>query len=108
MPYVPMLWNGATLPHLPWEALEREIARSCNASVPELRAVVGTWDTGYVPRDSAELCCGCISRLWWQVWQEPPTRLCTRRWRRHTARTFLPLERWTAELPDVPGGFSLP
>ena len=120
MPLFIRLWDGQTLPAMHWHDLEPLLARADGLTVEELRARIGREDGSGQPncteRPVLYPSCGCescnwtIGRLWWRVRIEDPA--CARRWRRHTARTYPPYERWwerwPADLPDVPGGDSLP
>jgi hypothetical protein len=100
--YVIRLWNGSTLPNQTWDTLEIGLARSVDLTVPELRAAMGR--EGRAPATCGETVNWQIGRLWWHIEVKPPPWLCSRRWRRHTSRTFLPWEDWTADPPDNPGG----
>jgi hypothetical protein len=116
--YVIRLFDGTTLPNMTWHPLERELARACDLTVHELRARIGREDGGLsaVSREAigsdARLtpACGCescnwtIGRLWWHVEVPRAPYLCSKRWRRHPSRLFLPWERWTAQMPDREGG----
>jgi hypothetical protein len=111
MPYVIRLFDGSTHPSHGWIALEAELAAACGLSIPELRLRVGA-DAGApagVGPDTAPLTVNAtIGRLWWDVYIPDPPRFCTRRVRRHTARTFAQWEDWKGDPPDEPGGDSLP
>jgi hypothetical protein len=103
MPYVIRLWTGETLPDCGWDQLEPELARSCGLSVPELRRRIG--GGGGPGPDAPNLTCNeTIGILWWHIYVKPRPFLCSKRWRRHTTRTFTDWQDWRAPMPDREGG----
>jgi hypothetical protein len=106
VPYFMRLSNGVIVPYGNWADLEANAARGFGCSVETLRREVA-WrmsaSDDWVPTPGLVANAGLFCGLWTHA-RRPYPYPCEARVRRHTARIFLPLERWKADLPDEPGG----
>jgi hypothetical protein len=102
------LSNGVLVPYTDWASLQKQACRGFNCTRETLWAEIAWRIGGDVP-DGWEPSPGIVANegltcgLWTHA-RRPYPYPCEARARRHTARTFLPWEKWPADLPDVPGG----
>jgi hypothetical protein len=103
MPYVFIrLENGAALPYSAYASMGRDAAYAFGITTFELYKEVARRGGGRMPDGGGELAnFGFMCGLWHYEYAPLP---CEARVRRHTARTFLPWDRWRADPPDTPGG----
>jgi hypothetical protein len=108
VPYFMRLSNGVVVPYGNWLDLQENACRGFNCTRETLWREIA-WRINADPPDDFVPSPGLVANagLWCGLWthaRRPFPLPCARRWRRHTARTFLPWERWPADLPDREGG----